>query len=111
MSTFTLDIDTSLSALPSPERERVALYGARLLFTEMEGRLALAAREVARFEQKYKTTLAQLNEAGLPEEAGLEAHEDYVEWSGWQAACDETGQILDTLQTILETADALTPAS
>lgn len=93
-----LKIDTSLAALPSPERERLALYGAHLLFTEMEGRLALATRELARFEHKYGMTLARLDEVGLPENAGLEAHEDYVEWSGWQATYDETSQILETLQ-------------
>jgi len=111
MSSVTLDIDSSLAALPSAERERVALYGAHLLFTEMEGRLALAARKLAHFEQKYETTLAQLNETGLPQGAGLEAHEDYVEWSGWQATYDETSQTLETLRAILERADALTPAS
>ncbi len=112
MSTeFALDLDTSLAALPPPERERLALYGAQLLCTEMESRLALAARTLVRFEQAYKMTLAQLNEAGLPQEANLEAHEDYVEWSGWQATYDESKQILKTLRAILETADALTPAS
>ncbi len=107
----TPKIDTSLASLPSPERERVALYGAHLLMTEMESRLALAARELTRFERKYGQTLAHLNEIGLPEDAGLEAHEDYVEWSGWQATHDETNQILITLKTILEAADAFTPAS
>jgi hypothetical protein len=79
--------------------------------TEMESRLALATRELACFEQKYEMTLVQLNKVGLPKEAGLEAHEDYVEWSGWRATYDETTQILETLHTILETSDALTPAS
>ncbi len=96
-----LKIEASLAALPPPERERVALYGARLLFTEMESRLALAARELARFERNYGMTLAHLQEVGLPEDAGLEAHEDYVEWSGWQATYDEASQVLETLQAIL----------
>ncbi len=109
----TLKIEASLAALPSPERKRLALYGARLLLTEMESRLALATRELARFESKYGMNLARLQEIGLPENAGLEAHEDYVEWSGWQATYDETRQILETLKTILaesptgEGADAL----
>jgi len=112
----TLKIEASLAALPPSERKRLALYGARLLFTEMEGRLALAARELARFESKYGMSLARLQQVGLPEDAGLEAHEDYVEWSGWQATYDEARQILETLQTILaesptgEGADALTIA-
>jgi hypothetical protein len=102
-----LRIEASLAALPRLERERVALYGARLLSTEMESRLALAAQELARLESKYGMTLSHLQEAGLAPDADLEAHEDYVEWSGWQATYEETSQILETLQRILETADAL----
>ena len=77
----------------------------------MKSRLALAARELARFESKYGMTIARLNEVGLPEGAGLEAHEDYVEWSGWQATYEETNQILETLQAILEAGHAFTSAS
>lgn len=76
----------------------MALYGAHLLLTEMKSRLALAANKLARFESKYGTTLARLNEIGLPEDATVEAHEDYVEWSGWQATYDETGHVLETLK-------------
>jgi len=105
-----LKIEASLAALPPSERERVALHGARLLSTEMESRLALAARELARLETRYGMTLTHLQEVGLPEDADLTAHEDYVEWSGWQATYDETSQILETLQKILKTADALSLA-
>lgn len=106
-----LKIDESLAALPPPERERLALYGAHLLLTEMKSRLALAANELARFEAKYSLTLAHLNEMGLPADAPVEAHEDYVEWSGWQATYDETSHILETLQTILEAGHALAATS
>jgi hypothetical protein len=41
----------------------------------------------------------------------VEAHEDYVEWSGWQATYDETGHVLETLQAILEAGYALTVTS
>lgn len=102
-------VDTSLAALLPPERERLTLYGARLLLTEMEGRLALATRELARFETKYGTTLTGLAETGLPDEADLETHEDYVEWSGWQATVDETSQTLDILRSILEAAHVAPP--
>ncbi len=37
----------------------------------------------------------------------LEMHEDYVEWSGWQATYDEACQILDALRDILDTGHAL----
>ena len=102
-------VDTSLAALPPSERERLTLYGARLLLTEMQGRLALATREVARFETKYGLTLTRLDETGLPDDADLETHEDYVEWSGWQATVDETSQTLEILRSILEATHAAPP--
>jgi hypothetical protein len=107
----TLKIDESLAALPTLERERLALYGAHMLMTEMKSRLALAANELARFESKYGVTLARLNEIGLPADAPVEAHEDYVEWSGWQATYDETGHVLETLQAILAAGHAHTATS
>ncbi|HRV93723.1 MAG TPA: hypothetical protein P5526_16300 [Anaerolineae bacterium] len=105
-SQINLTIDASLAALPKSERERLTLYGAQILLTEMNSRLALAVREMARFEGKYGQTLAQLEQTGLPQDAGLEAHEDYIEWSGWQASFDEANQTIKALQSILEAGHA-----
>lgn len=63
---------------------RLVEYGTRLLKAEVEARLALAERKIQAFERKYGTTLIQLRREGLPPDASMEMHEDYVEWSGWQ---------------------------
>jgi hypothetical protein len=39
---------------------------------------------VRRFEEKYQTTLTQLDTDGLPEQADFEMHEDYM-WSNGKA--------------------------
>ena len=56
---------------------------------EAQARLALAEQRIKSFEKKYGTTLARLQEDGLPGDASMEMHEDFVEWSGWQCTREE----------------------
>jgi hypothetical protein len=91
-----------LEQLIPAARQRLAELGAPLLVTEAEGRLTLAERKIEAFEQKYSTTLDQLREEGLPDDASIEMHEDFVEWSGWQRTYEEARQILAALQPFLE---------
>jgi hypothetical protein len=99
-------IETSVSALPLEEQEKLARYGALVLAREMEGRLELAKRKLAEFERKYGMNLDRLNQVGLPENAGREEHEDWVEWSSWQGTQEETLEVLNHLRAILEATDA-----
>jgi hypothetical protein len=114
MSTFpktTKRQEFSLSELVPEVRQRLIEFGAPLLLTEVEGRLALAERKMGAFEQKYGATLAQLRQDGLPDDASMEMHEDFVEWSGWQRTHEESSQILASLKPILEKPRAPAVAS
>lgn len=86
--------DKALDALQPDVRLRLVEFGAPLLRTETEGRLTLAERRIRAFEQKYGMTLAQLRRIGLPDDASMEMHEDFVEWSGWQRTYEEASQVL-----------------
>ncbi|MFP4394026.1 MAG: hypothetical protein ACLFTI_02080 [Anaerolineales bacterium] len=55
-----------------------------------EDRLTLVKRKIAAFERKYNTTFKHLQEAGLPDDASLKMHEDFIEWAGWQRTYEET---------------------
>lgn len=99
----------SLTELVPEARRRLVEFGAPLLLTEAEGRLALAEQKVKAFEQKYGTTLAQLRQNGLPDDASMEMHEDFIEWSGWQRTREEASQTLASLQHLLE--KSLAPAT
>ena len=83
-------------------RQRLIELGAPLLLTETEGRLALAERKIAAFERKYKSTLTSLNRDGLPDDASMAMHEDFVEWSGWQRTYEEASQTLAALPPLME---------
>jgi len=100
--------ERSLAALTPQTRQRLFELGAPLLRTEAEGRLALAERKIKAFEQKYGTSLMQLQRKGLPEDADIEMHEDFVEWSGWQRTLEETRQVIASLQPAVETHLAAT---
>ena len=88
--------------LPRAARQRLVELGAPLLLTETEGRLALAERKIKAFERRYKTTITQLRREGLPDDASIEMHEDFIEWSGWQRTYEESRQILSSLKPFLE---------
>jgi len=105
MSTMSKGTDRqefSLTELVPDARQRLIEFGAPLLLTEAEGRLALAERKITAFERKYETTLTQLGQDGLPDDASVEMHEDFIEWSGWQRTCEEASQIRASLEPLLE---------
>jgi hypothetical protein len=93
---------SNLARLAPEAQKRLVEFGAPLLVTEAEGRLALAERKISAFEQKHGTTLAQLQQDGLPDSASVEMHKDLVEWSGWQRTHEESSQILASLKLLLE---------
>jgi hypothetical protein len=101
----------SLTELVPEVQQRLVEFGAPLLLTEVEGRLALAERKIRTFEQEYGTTLAQLRRDGLPDDASMEMHEDFIEWSGWQRTQEEASQIRASVKPLLEKSLAPAPAS
>ncbi len=40
-------------------------------------------KEIRFFEEKYRMTLSELEEEGLPDNADYEMHEDYILWHHW----------------------------
>jgi len=102
--------ETSFTGLVPEIWQRLVQFGAPLLLTEAEGRLALAQRKLKIFERKYGTTLAQLRRNGLPDDASMELHEDFIEWSGWQRTREEASQTIASLQHLLENPLAPVPA-
>lgn len=77
-------LNTSAVRLTAPEWERIVRLGAEKHAQELKRELKAVRQQIAAFERKYGQSFAQLQRVGLPDDAGLEAHEDYVEWSSWQ---------------------------
>ena len=104
MASLTPQTDRTgfLANLAPQVQQQLVEFGAPLLLTETESRLALAERKIAAFERKYGMALMQLSQDGLPDNASLEMHEDYIEWAGWQRTREEAHQLAASLKLLLE---------
>ncbi len=85
-------------ALPEEEQAEIFQIGAAFRRVDLQKRLAWAQENVRRFETHYGMTLEELESKGLPEDAGPEMHEDYVEWHYWVRVRDQTQQMLGLRQ-------------
>ena len=89
-------IENKFSSLSSEEKVSVISHGVALRLSEWKKRLFLAENKIRFFEEKYNICLAELDEKGLPDDAGHEMHEDYIMWHHWTEAIEKARkQILD----------------
>ncbi|PKO22834.1 MAG: hypothetical protein CVU38_07230 [Chloroflexi bacterium HGW-Chloroflexi-1] len=94
-------IEHDFLALPQVERQTIISYGAALRLADLRKRLFLAESKVRYFEDKYHTHLARLDTDGLPDDAGVELHEDYVMWHHWAAVADQVRNDIAALQGVV----------
>ena len=92
-----------LNELPFQERKVIlssVVTSVKLRMAIVQKKLEQAITRLAEFESKYKCTFEEF-EKGFPEEASLERHEDYVEWSFWHDSYKESEAVLDTYRFFL----------
>ena len=92
--------------LSTQEWQHIVQLGMERHIQELEEQLAEAQQEIARFEQKFVTSFARLQETGLPEDASIKAHEDYVEWSSWEGRQADLQEQLAKLHAMLRPTGA-----
>jgi chromosome segregation ATPase len=90
--------------LSAQEWQRIVQLGVERQIQELQEQLAEAQQEIAQFERRFGTSFARLQETGLPEDASMEAHEDYVEWSSWEGRQADLQEQLETLHVLLRPA-------
>ena len=56
--------------------------------------------ENCRPEEKYHTTLVQLETVGLPDDADFEMHEDYVMWHHWHEVLEVVSRDIAAVEEI-----------
>lgn len=96
----TAQIETTFSTLPPDEREAIITHGAVLRLSSLKQRLFLAESKVRAYEEKYQTTLQEINDNGLPDNASVEMHEDYIIWSHWADVIEQCKKDLHILEQI-----------
>jgi len=101
ITTFTPQvIESFFSSLPQDERVAIISYGVAVRLSDLRKRLFLAESKVKYFEGKYQTTLVELDSDGLPDDADLEMHEDYILWHHWAEVIEKTKETLTSLEKI-----------
>lgn len=101
MPQVVIDLPSSLVDLPETERDallRASLFEAvNARIRDLQHELADALQQVARFEQKFGCSLAQLEAASLPADASPADHDAYLDWVYWQTVADEKAKLLAAL--------------
>lgn len=101
MPQVVIELPAGLSDLPEAERDallRAGLFEAvQARVRQLQRELAEAQEQIARFEQQFGLSFAQLEARGLPADASPDDHEDYLDWTYWQAVADEKRKLLDML--------------
>lgn len=88
--------------LPTEELTYILRQGATLRLPYLESRLLQAQEQVGHFEDKYNTTLDALSSQGLPDDAGYEMHEDFVEWEYWNDVLHRSELAVRNVKLLLE---------
>ena len=93
-----------LEGLDLSEEELIPILkqGAMLRLPYLESRLVQAERHIQFFEEKYATTLDVLRDQRLPDNAGYEIHEDFIEWEYWNDSLDKMHASVKQVRAMLE---------
>lgn len=94
-----------IAELPAQEMLSVLRQGSILRLPHLEARLRQAEERVSSFESAYQTTLTELTAQGLPDDAGYQFHEDFIEWEYWQDVRYETTLIIENMKRIVRKAE------
>jgi hypothetical protein len=94
-----------LKKVPQEELSQIFLQGASLRLPYLDSRIEYAKSIIKRFEEKYSTNISQLKISGLPETAGYELHEDFIEWEYWDDVKNETKITVDSIKATLQSLE------
>lgn len=90
---------------PAQEMVSILRQGSVLRLPHLEARLQMAQERVSRFETIYATTLEDLETQGLPDDAGYQMHEDFIEWEHWHDVAAETEDFIKNMKRMLSKAE------
>ena len=102
MPTQTTMIQDAFNALAQDRQLDIIYHGAPLRLNDLQKRYFLAQGKVRAYEERYQTSLAELEARGLPDDAAYEMHEAYIMWHHWAAVVIETNNDIERLQPLVE---------
>ena len=96
------EMEKAFQLLPPAEREAVISHGVALRLSDLKKRLFLAESKVRQLEEKYGATLNRIEKEGLPDNADVHMHEDYIMWRHWFGVAEKTRSDILLLEKIAE---------
>lgn len=105
------DFEQAFRQLNSQQRADIIYHGAVLRLSELKNRRFLAESKLREFETKYGQSLSQLETIGLPDDASLEMHEDYILWCHWDQEVHAAASELRTLEPLVNQPFPLSDSS
>ena len=94
-------IENLFSQLPRPQQLTIIYQGALWRLTDLQKRQFLAQAKVSNFEKTYQHTLQEWEQQGLPDDASLAMHEDYILWHHWTTVVSQTEEEIRKLQELI----------
>ena len=98
----SIPVEQAFLELPQDERETIISHGAVLRLADLKKQHFLATHKIREFEELYHTTLSQLEQKGLPDDASYTMHEDYILWRHWISVAEETDKRILALEHIVQ---------
>ena len=95
-------IESQFKKLPPESQTAIIAHGAALYLSILKKRVVLARAKIQQFEAKYQTSLAQLDNSGLPDDADYEMHEDYIMWHHWNDTIQKANDQVALLEKIAD---------
>jgi len=81
-------IENRFALLPPEEKTAVISHGVAIRFSDLNKRRFLALGKVRIYEEKYHTSLSEVEKSGLPDDADYEMHEEYIMWHHWSEVAE-----------------------
>ncbi len=94
------NIESRFLSLTQEEKTAVITHGVAMRISDLKKRLFLAESKVRSFEEKYQTKLDVLEASGLPDDADMDMHEDYIMWHHWTEEAINTENKVRELESI-----------
>jgi hypothetical protein len=87
--------------LPQPQQLAIIYQGALWRLADLQKRQFLAQAKVSAFEETYQHTLQEWVQHGLPDDASLAMHEDYILWHHWAEVASQTEGEIQRLEELI----------
>ena len=94
------NIESGFSSLSPEEKTAVINHGVAVLFSNLNNRLLLANSKIHFFEDQYGMTISELEQKGLPDNADVDMHEDYILWHHLSDVAQEVSKQIASLRPI-----------